>query len=107
MTMSNFPNAPAGWTPEDAKEIAEQQGIMLNQDIWEVVSSLQSYFSSYDKNDHNRREITDALEEKFHSKGGMKFLYKLLPEGPISQGCALAGIKNPAGNVDASFGSVV
>ena len=43
----------------------------------------------------------------FHIKGGMKYLYKLLPKGPISQGCALAGIENPAGNIDRSFGSVV
>ncbi len=48
-----------------------------------------------------------VLEEKFHSKGGMKFLYKLLPNGPVSQGCLLAGIDIPAGNVDLSFGSVV
>jgi len=31
----------------------------------------------------------------------------LLPNGPVSQGCELAGIRNPAGNVDLSFGSVV
>ena len=105
--MSNYPNAPTGWIPSDAEQLAKKQGITLNQDIWDVIISLQSYFGSHDKNNHNRREITDALEEKFHSKGGMKFLYRLLPKGPISQGCALAGIKNPAGNVDASFGSVV
>ncbi|MEE9444176.1 MAG: TusE/DsrC/DsvC family sulfur relay protein [Cocleimonas sp.] len=105
--MSNFPNAPSGWAPSEAESIAKQEGITLNQDTWDLVSALQAYFGSHDKNDHNRREITDALEEKFHSRGGMKFLYKLLPKGPISQGCVLAGIKNPAGNVDNSFGSVV
>jgi len=105
--MDNFPNAPSDWQPSDAENTAKQQGITLNQDIWDLISALQNYFGTHDKNDHNRREITDALEEKFHTKGGIKFLYKLLPDGPITQGCQLAGIRNPAGNVDLSFGSVV
>lgn len=105
--MNNFPNAPSDWDPSEAENIAKQQDITLNADVWDLISSIQGYFSSHDKNQLNRREITDALEEKFHSKGGMKFLYKILPNGPVSQGCALAGVANPAGNVDPSFGSVV
>ncbi|MEH6455106.1 MAG: TusE/DsrC/DsvC family sulfur relay protein [Cocleimonas sp.] len=105
--MTDFPNAPSDWTPFDAESIAKQQRITLNSDIWDLVNALQGYFGSHDKNQLNRREITDALEEKFHSKGGMKFLYKLLPNGPVSQGCLLAGIDIPAGNIDLSFGSVV
>ena len=105
--MGQFPNAPQGWKPEDAEKIAKQQDLELNSDHWDVISALQNYFNSHDKPQRNRREVTDALEEMFHIKGGMKFLYRLLPKGPISQGCALAGIENPAGNIDRSFGSVV
>ena len=105
--MNSFPYAPINWKPADAENIAKQQGITLNSDVWDLINAIQGYFSTHDKNQLNRREITDALEEKFHSKGGMKFLYKLLPNGPVSQGCALAGIDIPAGNVDLSFGSVV
>jgi tRNA 2-thiouridine synthesizing protein E len=36
----------------------------------------------------------------------MKYLYTLLPGGPIAQGCRLAGLKPPAGAVDQGFGSV-
>jgi len=105
--MSQFPNAPHGWKPADAEEVAKQQNLKLTTDHWDVITALQGYFKSHDKPERNRREITDALEEMFHIKGGMRFLYKLLPQGPISQGCALAGIENPAGNIDQSFGSVV
>ena len=105
--MTDFPYAPNDWEPKDAEYIAEQQGLKLNQDVWDLINSLQNYFATHEKSELNRREITDALEEKFHSRGGMKFLYKLLPNGPISQGCALAGIENPAGNVDHSFGSAI
>ncbi|MCK5810445.1 MAG: TusE/DsrC/DsvC family sulfur relay protein [Cocleimonas sp.] len=105
--MSNFADAPKGWNPSNTEAIAKSQQLTLTQDHWNIVEALQSYFSTHDKTEVNRRELTDALEERFHTKGGMKYLYKLLPRGPISQGCALAGISNPAGNVDYSFGSVV
>ena len=105
--MNQFPNAPHNWDPADAEKIAKKEGITLNSDVWELVKALQGYFKTHSRDKHKRREITDALEEKFHSKGGMKFLYKLLPNGPVSQGCALAGVENPAGNIDRSFGSVV
>jgi tRNA 2-thiouridine synthesizing protein E len=54
----------------------------------------------------NARELHDALEEKFHVKGGMRYLYVLFPGGPIAQGCRLAGLPTPTGAVDLSFGSV-
>lgn len=53
-----------------------------------------------------RRALHDALEEKFHHKGGLKFLYTLFPRGPVAQGCRLAGLTPPPGSFDPSYGSV-
>ena len=53
------------------------------------------------------REIHDALEEKFHYKGGLKYLYDLFPGGPVAQGCKIAGLHIPAGATDKGFGSAV
>lgn len=103
--MQNFPNAPRGWKPENAIAHAEDQGIELTEAHWSVIEALQEYFSKHEI--PNRRELTDALEERFHIIGGLKQLYKLFPNGPIAQGCQLAGLEVPAGNVDKSFGSVV
>ena len=105
--MEQFPNAPQGWHPADAEKFAEENNIELSKDHWDLIKALQGYFKSHDKPVINRRELTDALEEKFHIKGGIKYLYRLLPYGPVSQGCELAGITNPAGNIDKSFGSAV
>jgi len=46
------------------------------------------------------------LNEKFHTRGGLKFLYTLFPGGPVAQGCRLAGISAPPGSTDQGFGSV-
>ncbi len=105
MDQQDFPNAPSDWTIEATEKAASEIGINLSDDHWQVVRALHEYF---DKNESiNRRELTDALEEKFHNQGGLKHLYKLLPGGPVAQGCQLAGIALPAGSVDESFGSVV
>lgn len=98
-----FPYAPYDWTPSDAEFIARENNINLEDDHWELIRCLQEYYS---KTDFPRlRQVTDALDENFHSKGGMKYLHKLMPGGPIAKGCRLAGLKVPAGSVDLSFGS--
>ena len=53
----------------------------------------------------NRRLLHDALNEKFHHKGGLGYLYRLLPGRPIAQGSRLSGLEVPAGSVDQSYGS--
>ena len=101
----HFSNAPHNWNKETATATANKQNIDLTDDHWEAIKGLQEYFSKHDFG--KRRELVDALDEKFHSKGGMKYLYRLFPSGPVSQGCVIAGIQPPAGSIDNSFGSVV
>ncbi len=100
-----FNHAPHGWNPETATQLAEQNRLNLTDDHWEAIKGLQEYFSKHDFG--KRRELVDALNEKFHLKGGMKYLYRLFPSGPVAQGCVIAGIQPPSGSIDPSFGSVV
>jgi tRNA 2-thiouridine synthesizing protein E len=100
----DFPHAPADWTRTDAEAQAASEGITLSDDHWEAIRSLQAYFAH---NEHpNTRVLHDALDEHFHERGGIKYLYEIFPGGPVAQGCRLAGLKAPAGAVDSSFGSV-
>lgn len=103
----NFPNAPIEWRKEHAIDKAQAEGITLSDDHWNVISALQEYFVRHEDKRINTRELHDALDEKFHTKGGITYLYELLPGGPIAQGCRLAGLEAPAGAVNSSFGSVV
>lgn len=105
-SIPGFPFAPFDWTESAAKQAAQAEGIELGPDHLELLNALQEYFSKHDKPDFNARELHDALDEKFHHKGGMKHLYILFPKGPVAQGCRLAGLHVPAGAIDMSFGSV-
>jgi len=100
----DFPAAPAGWTRATAEAIAQADGLTLDADQWEVIRALQGWFAERERT--NVRELHDALDEHFHTKGGLKYLYGILPGGPIAQGCRLAGLEPPAGAADRSFGSV-
>ena len=100
----DFPDAPDEWSRATAESAAKADGIDLTRDHWETIKALQSYFANHEK--PNVRELHDALEERFHAKGGLKYLYERFPGGPVAQGCRFAGLQAPAGAADKSFGSV-
>jgi len=105
-SVPGFPFAPTDWHEIDALALATQQGVQLGPDHLELLAALQEYFARQDKPNVNIRELHDALDERFHARGGMRYLYKLFPGGPVAQGCRLAGLPVPAGALDKSFGSV-
>ena len=101
--MESFPNAPGNWDINNAESAAKDEGVNLSEDHWDLIRALQEYYHKVDI--PRLRQIKDALDEKFHSRGGMKYLYQIIPGGPVAQGCRLAGLNVPAGAVDKSFGS--
>ena len=101
-----FPHAPEGWNAETAARLARDERLDMGEDHLEAIRALQEYWSRHADTSVNLRELHDALDEKFHRQGGMKFLYTLFPGGPVAQGCRLAGLKAPAGAIDKGFGSV-
>jgi len=101
-----FSYSPADWTKAQATRIAQQEGLQMEEDHWETVRALQEFFSRHEPGDIHLRELHDALEERFHHKGGIRYLYTLFPGGPIAQGCRLAGLEAPPNAADKSFGSV-
>lgn len=104
VSLESFPHAPAHWDIKHAEEIAKEDGLQLSEDHWDVIRALQEYYQKVEF--PHMRQIKDALDEKFHSRGGMRYLYQIIPGGPVAEGCRLAGLNIPAGAVDKSFGSV-
>lgn len=98
---------PESWTDETVRDIALSESIRLSDDHLSVLHALQEYSSRHEIKHINVRELHDALDEKFHHNGGMKYVCSLFPGGLIAQGCRLAGLKPPAGAADKGFGSVI
>lgn len=102
-----YRDTPHGWSPEEAETEAKELGLELSPEHWEMLYALQAFYASHEDKIIRFRELHDALDEKFHLKGGIRYLYTLFPGGPVAQGCKIAGLKAPAGAVDLGFGSVV
>lgn len=103
----SFPDAPHYWTPATATKAAAEAGMELGQDHWDALRALQEYYARHEDGHIHVRELHDALEERFHAKGGIRYLYQIFPGGPLAQGCRLAGLEPPPGATDSGFGSVV
>lgn len=99
-----FPYAPMGWERKAATRLAAGEALDLTDDHWEAIRVLQACYA--EEEEPPVRRLSDALEARFDSQGGRKFLFTLFPGGPVAQGCRLAGLTPPAGSVDPSFGSV-
>jgi tRNA 2-thiouridine synthesizing protein E len=103
----DFPHAPMDWSPDSAERMARQEDLTLTGDHWEAMRGLQEYFARHEGLPSvNLHELHDALDEHFHSRGGIKMLYLLFPGGPIAQGCRLAGLRAPEIATDVHYGSV-
>lgn len=105
--VPGFPNAPFDWSCEQAEDAAEAEDLTLTDEHWQVVRALQDICAHNEEPAMNTRNLHDALDERFHAMGGIKHLYKLFPQGPLAQGCLLAGVQPPAGTRDQGFGSAV
>lgn len=105
--VPGFPNAPFDWSCEQAEDVAEAESLTLTDEHWQVVRALQDICARNEEPAMSTRSLHDALNERFHAVGGIKHLYTLFPEGPLAQGCRLAGVQPPAGTRDQGFGSAV
>ncbi len=103
----DFPHAPLGWTREDAIAAAREESLTLTDVHWEAIRAMQGYYARHaDDTTLTLRELHDALDEHFHHRGGLKYLYTVFPGGPIVQISRLGGLIAPTNAIDRNFGSV-
>jgi tRNA 2-thiouridine synthesizing protein E len=92
-----------GWTEDQARRTAEQEGIKLTDDHWEVVHWLRRHFLAQGPAKHGR-ELSDQLDQAFDARGGRRYLRQLFPAGPVAQGMRIAGLPLPPHTEDEGFG---
>ena len=92
------------WNEEQAKKIASELGIELTGAHLKVVHSLREHYREHGESE-NGQQLTDMLSNAFVNEGGKKYLYRLFPEGPVSQALRIADLPLPANTEDAGFGT--
>lgn len=92
------------WSPLVANRLAEDEGLILGEEHWQVIYCLREWFHILGP-EWTARQMTHKLEREYADLGGRRYLYELFPHGPLAQGCRLAGLPLPHGTLSASFGS--
>ena len=87
------------WVEEAAQVLADQDGLELTENHWEVIRFLREYYDEY-QIAPAVRVLTKAIGKKLgKEKGNSKYLYELFPYGPAKQACRFAGLPKPTGCV--------
>lgn len=93
------------WSYELAQKQARSEGLGDLSDMqWRVIHTLRHLYRKNGRAE-NPRQIIRELEKEFASEGGQQELYRLFPDGPVTQGSRLAGVPAPPYSSDPSFGS--
>jgi len=87
------------WNKDVAEYLAEEEGVKMSDNHWEVITFLREYYEEY-KIAPMIRILTKAIGKKLGpEKGNTKYLYELYPGGPAKQACKIAGLPKPTGCV--------
>ena len=103
---SDAVNAYRNWSKAQALTIAQSMGIHLTDKHWKVIHFLRIYYENVGNDMPPAREFSQTLDERFMDEGGLRYLYRLFPGGPVNQGGHVAGIDIPADATNRSLGSV-
>ncbi|HSV27945.1 MAG TPA: TusE/DsrC/DsvC family sulfur relay protein [Candidatus Omnitrophota bacterium] len=85
------------WDEEIAKVIAENEGVTLTPEHWDVIREARAYFDEYGIV-AEQRVFMKLLKEKYGAdRATQQYLYSLFPHGPLKQGNKIAGLPRPKG----------
>jgi len=83
------------WSPAVASTMAAADDLELTEDHWQVLQLFRQYFAEYEIEPPMRALVRMVREQMGEGKGNSRFLYRLFPEGPVTQACRYAGLPRP------------
>ncbi len=83
------------WTPAVAEQIATAEGIRLEDEHWEVIELLRSYYSRFDSSPAMRPLVKYCAMQLGPDKGKSVYLLRLFPGSPAKLGSKIAGLPKP------------
>jgi len=90
-----YQKKPSQWSEPLAVVIAENEGISLSPEHWEVVRFVRDFYLEFNTSPAIRM-LVKAMANKFgEEKGNSRYLYRLFPKGPAKQATKIAGLPKP------------
>ena len=83
------------WSEPRAVVIAENEGISLSPEHWDVVRFVRDFYLEFNTSPAIRM-LVKAMANKFgEEKGNSRYLYRLFLKGPAKQATKIAGLPKP------------
>lgn len=91
---------PSEWNEAMAKSLANQEGIHLIDEHWEIIRYLRHYYFKYGITPMVKLLVDNFKEASNNRMVNIDHLYTLFPDGPARQGSRIAGLPSPQGCID-------
>ena len=88
------------WNSHLANHMAQEEGIELSEDHWEVIEFLREFYFTYGISPMVKIIMKHIEEDIGKEKSNREYLYNLFPKGPARQGSRIAGLPEPQGCID-------
>lgn len=85
----------AQWSEPMAVVIAENEGITLSPEHWEVVRFVREFYLEFNTSPAIRMLVKAMANTFGEEKGNSRYLYRLFPKGPAKQATKIAGLPKP------------
>lgn len=84
------------WNRQVAAIIAREDSIALEEEHWEIIEFLRSFYAEYEVSPPSNRLFVKAVKEAFgEEKGNSIYLMQLFPGTPAKTACRIAGLPRP------------
>ncbi len=86
------------WSEDFARAVAEQEGLQLTEEHWEVIRYLRDYYQEHGVQAQVRAMIKHFAQAWGPERGNNHYLHQIFPRGgPQKQGNRLAGLLRTKG----------
>ena len=87
---------PDDWDEDVAIELANEEGIELNETFWSILNFMRKYYSEHYVVPDVRHLINYlATENQCNKREAKRLVFDLFPYGYVKQACKIAGMKKP------------
>lgn len=83
------------WSPEVAEALANEEGITLTSEHWEILEMIRNFYARYEMAPAMRPLVKSVRQNLGPEKGRSIHLMRLFPGSPAKVAARLAGLPKP------------
>jgi len=83
------------WSPSVAEYLADQQGVELSAEHWEIINLMRVYYQTYNISPNKKLLVKEIREKLGEEKSQDAYLTRLFPGDVMKQGIIIAGVPIP------------